>query len=998
MQKNTPMPRGRWRTGSIAVAATALAIAPLSAMSTADAAPNPSATPGRYIVQVAGAPIASYTGGESGLAATKPGKGKKVDRNSGAAKAYAAHLKKRQTAALTSVGASASAVTRDYDVAFNGFAATLTPAQAFKLEKSPDVLRVWKDEIRTADTVSTPKFLGLDGTNGVWQKVFGGTKNAGQGMIIGVIDTGIWPESASFAATTQTPQEAATIKAKWKGACDAGESGPPVVCNNKLIGARYYDDNATVEDFEFRSPRDYGGHGSHTASTSGGNNGVDAVINGTNVGKISGMAPAARIAAYKALWENAAGEGSGSTSDLVQAIDDAVGDGVDVINYSISGSREFVVGADELAFLGAADANVLVSTSAGNSGDTVGTSSVAHNAPWTMTVASSTHDRSVSKTVTLGNGQKYTGVGVGGAVPSSPLVLASAAAAAGAPANSANLCFSDADLNPANGVQPALDPAKVAGKIVVCTRGSNDRLDKSAAVKAAGGVGVVLANVSDAQSLDSDYHTLSTIHVNATAGTPIKAYAATAGATAAISAVDTATVPRAPEMSGFSSYGPAIAGNGDLLKPDITAPGSGVIAAVAPPGNKGNNFDAYSGTSMSAPHIAGIAALIKQQHPDWSPATVKSAIMTTATTKDNQGKPIQRAGKDATPLDYGSGHVVPSKAFNPGLVYDAGFDDWLKYMCGIGQLEFVTEPGTCAAVGTIDPSDLNYPSISVGDLAGAQTIKRTVTNVEGKATQYTAKVQAPAGYTATVSPAKLTVPPGQSRSFTVSLTRTNAAYGAWSFGSLTWSGNRGQEVRSPIAVRSVAAAAPVETVQSSAAGSAALSIRPGFSGTLATTVGGLTAGTVHVSPTSQASNSTAQVTIPAGTKVARFATFDKDVPAGTDIDIVVSKDGTQVGSSGGGTAEEGVTLNNPAAGTYEVTIDLFSGPQSLDVKLNSFAVPATAASNLTATPASQSVTTGTPATVTAAWTGLTSGTHYLGALFYSDGSAEVGRTLVTVNP
>ncbi|WP_218917357.1 S8 family peptidase [Luteipulveratus mongoliensis] len=1002
MRPNPSQPRSRRRAASVALAVTGLAAAPLAGLASSSADAASSAPTARYIVQVSGAPIASYTGGVSGIAATKPSKGKKLNRASAPAKSYAGHLKKVHGDVLKSAGASSSAITREYSTAFNGFAAKLTPAQVANLRKSSKVVRVWKDEVRTADTTTTPKFLGLDGPTGVWQKKFGGTANAGKGIIVGDIDSGIWPENKSFAATTQTPAEAAVIKAKFKGICDAGTdtNGAPFKCNNKLIGARYYKDNATVIPEEFLSPRDYSGHGSHTASTAAGDSGVPASINGTSVGNTSGMAPGARIAAYKALWEKADHSGaSGSTSDLVAAIDDAVGDGVDVINYSISGSRDYVVGADELAFLGAADAGVFISTSAGNEGDTIGVSSVAHNAPWTMTVAASTHDRAVEKTITLGNGKKYTGVGVGVAVGPASLVNSSTLGAAGVPATAADLCYSDVDQDPSNGVQPALDPAKTKGKIVVCTRGGNARLDKSAAVKAAGGIGMVQANPNAGQSLDADFHTVPTIAVDNIAGAPIKAYAATAGATATISAVST-TPARAPEMAGFSSYGPATAGGGDLLKPDITAPGSGVIAAVAPPGNNGNNFDAYSGTSMSAPHITGIAALVRQAHPDWSPAAIKSALMTTATTLDNQGKPIQRAGKNATPLDYGSGHVRPAQSFDPGLVYDANSTDWLKYACGIGQLQLVSDPEACDTIGKIDPSDLNYPSISVGDLAGKQTITRTVTNVSNQTGVYRTQVKAPAGFTASVSPSILAVPKGQSRSYTVTLTRKDAAYGTWAFGTVTLAGfgTSKSTVVSPIAVRAVAASVPGESVQTSASGTATFPVVSGFTGTLGAKAGGLVPSTVQVAPTTQANNSTVTVTIPAGTKVARFATYDADTPAGTDIDISVSKDGVDVGDSGGGTAEEAVTLNNPAAGTYTVTADLFAGPTSLDVKVHSFAVPATAAGNLTVTPATQPVTTGGSASVKATWSGLTAGQHYLGAVFYAQGTAEVGRTLVTVNP
>ena len=643
---------------------------------------------------------------------------------------------------------------------------------------------------------------------------------------------------------------------------------------------------------------------------------------------------------------------------------------------------------DELAFLGAADAGVFVSTSAGNSGDTVGASSVAHNSPWTMTVAASTHDRGATKTLTLGNGAKYQGLGVAGGAGPAPLVVSTAVGLPGANPTNTTLCFPG-----------TLDPAKVTGKIVVCDRGVNDRVAKSAAVKQAGGVGMVLANTSAAQSLNADFHSVPTIHVDNVSGAATKAYATSAGstATATISAVDP-TPMRAPEMAGFSSYGPAIAGGGDLLKPDITAPGVDVIAAVSPAGDaNGNDFNAESGTSMSAPHIAGIAALVMQAHPTWSPMWVKSALMTTATTLDNTGKPIQRSGKDATPLDYGSGHVRPAEAFNPGVVYDSDANDWIAYGCSIGQIQLVTKAGFCDTLPKIDPSDLNYPSIAVGQLTESQTVTRTLTNVEGRASQYALSVDAPSGFAASVSPSKVTIPPGQSRSFKVTLTRTSAPFDTWAFGSLTASGNRGQVAKSPIAVKPVGVATPAEMTIPQSGGS--LTVTPGFSGTLSTSVKGLAAGQVQTVPTPKPTDTTATVVIPAGTTVARFATYDADYPAGTDVDITVTRGGVAVGTSAGGTAEESVTLTSPVAATYTVTIDYFDGaPATLPVKLVSYAVPSTAVGNLTVSPASQAVTGGQPVTFQLVTSGLAAGTRYLGRVDFSDGTTDVARTLVNVAP
>jgi hypothetical protein len=421
-----------------------------------------------YIVQVTGAPVAAYTGGVSGIARTKPLDGERVDVSTAAAKAYKATLTKRHADVLARAKVSTAAKTRDYTTAFNGFAAKLTQVDADRLAKTSGVLRVWKDETRSADTTTTPSFLGLTGPTGVWQTKLGGVDKAGQGVIVGIIDSGFWPENPRFAPLSEPRPDASVIAKKWKGTCVAGENNP-VTCNNKVLGARYYAAGATVEAFEFLSPRDYNGHGSHTGSTAAGNNGVAASINGAPVGSISGMAPQARLAYYKALWATPDGRASGATSDLVSAIDDAVADGVDVINYSISGSRAYVVSPDEIAFLNAADAGVFVSTSAGNEGDVIGASSVAHNSPWTMTVAASTHDRGNSKSVTLGNGAVYHGVGVGGGVGPAPVVDSATAALPDVSATAAALCYLDADNDLSNGVQPALDPAKFSGKIVICT-------------------------------------------------------------------------------------------------------------------------------------------------------------------------------------------------------------------------------------------------------------------------------------------------------------------------------------------------------------------------------------------------------------------------------------------------------------------------------------------------------------------------------------------------
>ncbi|WP_090791979.1 S8 family peptidase [Asanoa ishikariensis] len=977
---------GRRRSAAVLVAAATLSAFTLTSAS-AQAAPPAVGAAGAptqtYIVQTSEAPAATYNGGVAGLAPTRVAAGAKLDGSAKNVRAYRQHLAQARNRVLDRAGVSSGKVKYDYTLVFAGFSAELTVAEAARLKKTPGVANVWKNEVVHSETFTTPAFVGLDGKSGAWRKEFGSPERAGEGMIIGVIDSGFWPENPSFGPLPTPRRDQKTIDAKWHGSCDPGVERP-ITCNNKVIGARWYASDGEISHAnagEFDSPRDYYGHGSHTASTAGGNHNVTATINGGVAGVISGMAPAARLSIYKVLYANNAGtQSTGNSTDIVAAIEQAVADGVDVINYSIGDSLDSF-SAVELAFLNAANAGVFVATSAGNSGPDAAT--VDNGMPWTTTVAAGTHDRSATKTVTLGNGQVFQGAGTGPVAASAPIVDARTSGAAGSTEQSAAQCVS----NP-----PSLDPAKVAGKIVLCERGNNARVDKSLAVKNAGGVGMVQFNPT-ANSLNADFHAVPSIHVDQTAGAAIKAYIGAGGnPTATISAASNAKV-RAPLVATFSSRGPGASTGGDLLKPDIMAPGVDVVAATGPESHNGNLWDTNSGTSMASPHIAGIGALILAKHPNWSPMMVKSALMTTAGVRDNEGQPIQDQadGTDANPLEMGAGQVAANEAFDPGLVYDSGITQWLQYACGIGA----DVGDACDSVGSVDPSNFNNPALSVGDLAHKQTLTRTVTNVSKLPALYLPTVQAPPGIKVDVSPKIIALLPGKKQSFKVTFTRTTAALGEWSFGSLRWRDLLGHDVRSAIAIRPVAAAVRLEQSGSGASGQVALPVTPGYTGTLGASGHGLQAATVDRWTLAPNEAVTVDVTVPEGTKVARFATFDADYPTGTDIDLTVyrlnpSGPPTQVGQSAGGTAEESVTLTQP--GTYVVEVVLFAASGPLEVKHHRWAVPAGNAGNLTVTPPSQPVTAGGAASVTAAWSGLTPGQRYLGVIEYTDGTTTVGST------
>jgi len=976
---------------AILVAGTGTSLPMASAVAApTKAAANQKFTNKAWIVQLAEKPVTAYDGGIKGLQATKPSRGQKIDPNSAAVINYMAFLESRQNQVLAKVGGGTKLHT--YGYVFNGFAAELTAEQAARLEQMPGVVAVTKDEARNLNTSSTPDFLGLTASGGAW------SQTKGEGVIIGIVDGGIWPESLSFSDRTGTNGNA-TKDGKlayqqipgWNGRCVPGEQFTASNCNQKLIGARYYNagwgGNAGIDaqlPWEFNSPRDFGGHGTHVASTAGGNQNVPITGAAEVFGSINGIAPRARIAAYKVCWETGSG-GSCFNSDSVAAIDQAVADGVDVINFSISGSQTSFRDPVEVAFLFAADAGVFVSASAGNSGPT--TSTVAHPSPWLTTVAAGTHDRNFDALLSLGNGTTATGSSVNQvATGPAPYVYAGDVGLPGANPTQVQLCYSSADGG------NVLDPAKVAGKIVLCDRGTTARVNKSLAVKEAGGIGMVLANVV-AGTLNAEVHSVPTVHVSHTLRASLLAYAQTSGATAQIGVSYFAPVA-APLTASFSSRGPSRAANGDVLKPDLIAPGQDILAAVAPPGNGGESFASYQGTSMSSPHVAGLGALLKEKHPTWSPMMIKSALMTTGSDVLDGGTPAPNTNPVLI-FRQGAGHVQPNSALNPGLVYDSGFSDWLSFLCG-------AQPGGgCSGVTPMDPSDLNQASIAIGDMAGVQTVKRRVTNVSGGSLTVNAGLTGMAGFSVTVSPSTLTLARGQTKDFTVTFTRTTATLNAYAGGQLTWTGG-GYSVRSPIVVRPVALAAPTQV-------SGSYQVTFGYTGAFTATARGLippevTAGTVDqdpdqtFDPNDTVGNTLVMVEVPAGTTYARFSLFNTDVAPGSDVDLYVyGPTGAFVGGSGNGASDEEVNVLNPAPGTYYVFMHGWGLPTGTSpFKLHAWALGSTAAGNMTVT-APASATIGSSGTVNLSFSNLVSGTKYLGSVAYDGAAGMPNPTIVRVD-
>jgi hypothetical protein len=589
--------------------------------------------------------------------------------------------------------------------------------------------------------------------------------------------------------------------------------------------------------------------------------------------------------------------------------------------------------------------------------------------------------------LTLGNGDTYSGAMIAQGPVSGDLVYGG-----------------DVGLNPGSIEAQqcrlgSLDPTLVSGKIVLCDRGTVARVDKSREVSDTGGIGMVHANTNASQSVNADLHFLPTIHIDSTDGAAARAYSQTSGATATI-AGGIPVVAEAPEVAGFSSRGPALAG-GDLLKPDIMAPGVDIIAAVAPPDNAGRDYDSYSGTSMSSPHIAGLGALLTDAHPGWSPAMMKSALMTTASQVTNEGNPI--AG---SPFGYGAGHVVPNLATDPGLVYDAGWNDWIGFIFELA-----------------DRSDMNYPSISIGAMPGSQTVTRTVTNV-GSAATYTVSIDAPSGINVSVNPTELTLASGASADYEVTFESTDSTtIDEYTFGAITWS-DGSHSVRSPLVVNPVALAAPSEVHFSGADGPAAYDITFGYTGTFETSVHGfvpadMQEGSVDDDPTNDINRALGTcdfgdlsslptgcvgitweaVPIAAGSDFARISLFNEYTSGADDLDLYVwtAGLGSFVGQSGSGTSAEEVNIDAPAVTEYWAAVHGWQtdGGGTADFTLFSWGVGPDLG-NVTVTGPASAVLGDTEA-IGLDWAGFDLGQRYLGAVSYSDGSNDIGQTIVRID-
>ncbi len=753
----------------------------------------PEGKPAIYIVMLEDLPLAFYDGSIDAFASTSTATtgNRKLDAAAPASVAYLNYLDGKQAQAIQSAN---EAVGRSLDIAYqykavlNGYAAEMTPAEAAIIARQPGVIRVEREIEYELQTDHGPAWMGADT---IWDGSATGVATYGEGVIVGVIDTGIDPWNPSFADVGDdgydhdNPWGAGT----YVGVCDSTDASydPTFPCNDKLIGAWGY---ATVNGGD---PRDVDGHGSHTASTAAGN----VVYNATIVTpsktftatQISGVAPHANIIAYAACCTSAA---------LTAAKEQVVLDGVDVVNYSIGAdslTADPWASADAVSWLAVRDAGIFVATSAGNNGPGDATIGSPADLPWIMSVGASSHDRTFLNSITLDDGVNtpitLDGMSMTGSLTTPTKVVFAADYADptnGISADDARLC--------ADNIFPA---GTFSGEIVVCERGVYGRVAKGETVAAGGAGGYILAQPDEFTggpgSLAPDPHVIPAVHIDYYKYQEMLAYFAAAPGdvmgTIAGSTMDVAD-KYGNEMASFSSRGPNGGLLGDYPIPNVTAPGRGIWAAYhqGAGGDGDYTFNVIQGTSMSSPHVAGAGALMVALHPDWTPAQIQSALMgtaNTAVTNDDGTNP-------ATPFAMGAGHVDLEMASKAGLVLDVTTTEF--------EASDPREGG--------DPKELNLVGLGNDQCVGICSWTRTLESKAAITVTWTTSMTSTDGLLATVEPATFELAPGATQVVTITVDATGTTQDEWAFGMVDLASSEAgvPDFHFPVSVKSTTSSLP----------------------------------------------------------------------------------------------------------------------------------------------------------------------------------------------
>jgi minor extracellular serine protease Vpr len=660
--------------------------------------------------------------------------------------AYRALLVAGQDDVLDQVG-STSPVYR-WTSALSGFAVRLTDSQAGLLRDDPAVDTVEADSIQHLAALGSR----LRSTNRVVEpdpvvepSRDPDPRTGGAGVVIGVIDSGVWPDGPAFADVPDLGAEPAS----FGGVCDTEE-----LCNDKVVTARWFVDgfgSEQVRSASSLSARDDSGHGTLVASIAAGNAGVSARVGSLPLGDYAGAAPQARLAIYKACWTAPDPSDDGcSAADVVTAIDQATSDGVDVLNLSIAGAGKLDV-VDQ-ALLGATRAGVFVAAAAGNSG---GSGHADHPVPWVTTVGASANAVPGGALVlTDGNdGTELRGAMAARRSVTAPLVVARSVAAPGVAEDQSAVC-----------APGSLDAGRVRGAIVLCERGQVGRVDKSRAVALADGVGMVLAN-GRGDDIHADFHAVPTVHLSHAAATRLEAWLTShAGVPVTLRPGGPAASDRGP-IPGWSAPGDPAA---DLVKPDLVAPGIDVLGAEQPTFDDPGPWNVLTGTSAATAAVSGAAARVLGVHPSWTPDQVRSALMTTAA----------RAGVRTPGLRQGAGRVDADAALHPGLVYAVSSADYVSWLGG-----------------RLPATELNLPSIKV---RGPATVHRTVTSVGSRAMYYSVTASGFSRHRVRVQPEAIRILPGHRATYTVTITGPGDRIP--DSGWITWLGNNGITVRIPVVI------------------------------------------------------------------------------------------------------------------------------------------------------------------------------------------------------